>query len=185
MCQFYFVQNNLLYDESHKHMTLESFRPGNPSQAEALVALKGFEVGKDGICLYGDSGRGKTHLALGVAHQATKKGHIVLAIKSIDLLNRIKRTYDKKDDASEADIMFALKNVDLLVIDEVGIEKTTEWVTAKFYEVIDSRHKRRSTIFTTNFTGNQLKEKEGMALVSRMWGTGMRFEIQGKDWRVA
>ncbi len=184
-CQYYFGQYDLMHDETHAHMTLDRFKPGHTSQGIALEELKRFKVGKDGICLYGDSGRGKTHLALGIAHQASQQGYICLALKSIDLLNRIKRTYDKKEDGAEYEIIHTLKNVDLLVIDEVGIEKTTEWVTAKFYEVIDYRHKRRSTVFTTNFTGKQLKEKVGMAQVSRMWGTGMRFEIEGKDWRVA
>jgi len=56
---------------------------------------------------------------------------------------------------------------------------------AKFYEVIDYRHGRRSTIYTTNLTGKEMKAKEGMALVSRIWGSELRMEIEGKDWRVA
>lgn len=180
----YFSQTNLLWDEAHAHMTLDRFTPEHPSQTIALKTLAEFQIGKEGICLYGDSGRGKTHLALGAAHQATQQGHLALAIKSIDLLNCIKQSYEKKDAVSKNDIIYILKNIDLLVIDDIGAEQTTNWVTAKLYEIIDFRYNRKSTIFTTNLTGNQLKEKEGMSLVSRIWGAGKRFEIEGKDWRI-
>lgn len=107
-----------------------------------------------------------------------------MALKAIDLLSRIKRTYVQKDDRAETDIICLLKNIDLLVIDEIGLEKTTEWVTSKFYEIVDYRHSRRSTIYTTNLTGGQMRDKEGMALVSRIWGSKLHFELEGKDWRI-
>jgi len=182
----YFGDYDMMRDEMYNSYALQNYKPANQAQADALAKVKQFTVGRESICLLGDAGRGKTHLALGAARLAREKGNSVLALKTIDLLTRIKRTYEKKDDTAEVAIMRVLKNVDLLVIDDIGVEKTTEWVLAKLYEVIDYRHGRKSTIFTTNLTGKQMKEKEGMALVSRIWGSELRIEIEGdKDWRIA
>lgn len=181
----YFGDYDMMRDDAYNRYSLQNYKPGNQSQIEALDKLQNFTVGRESICLQGPAGRGKTHLALGVARDAREKGSSVLALKTIDLLTRIKRTYDKKDDAAEAAIMRVLKNIDLLVIDDIGVEKTTEWVLAKLYEVIDYRHGRKSTIFTTNLTGQQMKAKEGQALVSRILGAEVSLEIEGKDYRIA
>lgn len=181
----YFGDYDMMRDESYNKYSLQNYKPGNQSQVVALNELQKFTVGRESICLQGPAGRGKTHLALGVARIAREKGSSVLALKTIDLLTRIKRTYDKKDDAAEVAIMRVLKNIDLLVIDDIGVEKTTEWVLAKLYEVIDFRHRRKSTIFTTNLTGKAMQAKEGAALVSRIMGAEINLEIDGKDWRIA
>ena len=175
---------DLMQDEAHNHMALQNFKPGSPEQADILAQLKAFRPGKESICLYGKGGRGKTHLALGVARAARQEGCTVLALKAIDLLTRIKRTYDKKDTEAEIQIMRVMKQVDLLVIDDLGLEKSSEWVLSKFYEIIDYRHRRRTTIFTTNLTGGEMEAKEGMALVSRVWGSEIRILLEGKDYRL-
>lgn len=184
MAEQYFGTYDLIHDPVYSRMTLHNFNPRHPTQQTALDALIKFQIGKNSVCLYGDAGRGKTHLALGVAFEARQAGYNVLVLKSIDLLTRIKRTYEKKDDIAEINIMRVLKNIDLLVIDDIGVERSSEWVTSKFYEIIDYRHSRKSTIYTTNLTGKQMKEKEGVALVSRIWGSEMRFKIEGEDWRL-
>ncbi len=182
---YYFGAYDLLRDPVHAHMFLNKYKSEHPTHTHALEIFKEFTVGQDSICLYGDSGRGKTHLAVGVAREAKRQGYSVLALKSIDLLNRIKKTYETKNYDGEKEIMFILRNIDLLLIDDIGIEKSSEWAISKLYEAVDYRHKRKSTIFTTNFTGKQIKEKLGPAMVSRIWGAGIRLEIEGKDWRVA
>lgn len=174
---------NLLNDEVHAHMSLKSYHVENESQHQAMRYLMTYEYCPEGICLYGYPGRGKTHLAIGLARKLRSEGCTVLAIKSIDLLNRIKKTYDKRDDAEEIEIMNTLKRVDVLVIDDIGQEKGTEWVQAKFYEVIDTRHKRRPTIFTTNLGEEEMEKKLNGGLVSRIMGVGKSFYIKGEDRR--
>lgn len=182
--QLYFQGYDMMQDQIYNRMTFDRYKAETEKQKEALNQLTTFEVGRKSICLYGDAGRGKTHLALATARVAREQNYTVLAVKAIDMLTRIKRTFDKKDDAAEIDIMRVLKNIDLLVIDDIGQEKTTEWVTSKFYEIIDSRHGRRSTIYTTNLSGQEMKNKEGKALVSRIWGAEIRLQVDGKDFRV-
>jgi len=181
--QQYFGGYDLLSDSAYNRMAFDNYKPTNESQQEALDKLKTFTVGRDSICLYGDSGVGKTHLALSVARKARFENMSVLAVKAIDMLTRLKRTYDRKDDETEINIMRLLKDVDLLVIDDIGQEKTTEWVRSKFYEVIDYRHGRRSTIYTTNLSSGETERKEGQALVSRIWGAEICLRIKGRDYR--
>lgn len=178
----YFGSYDLLSDGAFNRMSFDNYK-ASASQKQAVDKLKEFRVGDGSICLYGAAGRGKTHLALSVARKAKQEGLSVLALKAIDMLTRLKRTYDRKDDVAEIDIMRVLKNIDLLVIDDIGQEKTTEWVRAKFYEIIDYRHRRRSTIYTTNLSSGETERKEGQALVSRIWGSELRLEIGGEDYR--
>lgn len=179
-----FRDRNLLEDEVHKDMRLDNYIAEHATQKKALAFLNKFKPGDKGVCLYGYAGRGKTHLAIGVARKLESEGQICLALKSIDLLNRIRRTYRNKDDADEIEVINLLKNVPVLVIDDIGTESPTGWVLEKLYEVIDYRSNRRTTIFTTNLEGDDFKKKLGAALVSRIYGVGYRLEVDGSDRRV-
>ena len=174
---------NLLYDDAHRHMYLEKYRAEDKTHQKALTTLKEFTPGQRGFCICGHQGRGKTHLAVGVARKAKAMGYTVLAIKSIDILNRLRRCYASKDDNAEVAIMRVLREVELLVIDDIGVEKPSGWVLEKFYEIIDYRFNRRSTIFTTNLDGENMEKKIGKALTSRVYGVG-ELKIGGRDWRV-
>lgn len=180
----YFNGFDLSEDQAYFHATFATYKPDSLSQREALTRLKAFEVGTQSVCLYGGPGRGKTHLALSIAKQAKADGKSVLAIKAIDLLTRLKRTYDRRDDVAEVEIMRLLKEVDVLVIDDIGTEKSTEWVRSKFYEIIDYRMNRKTTIFTTNLSSGETERKEGGALVSRIWGSDLCLCIEGYDYRL-
>lgn len=174
---------NLLYDEAHRHMYLEKYRAEDQTHQKALAMLKDFTPGQRGYCICGHQGRGKTHLAVGTARKAKAMGYTVLAAKSIDILNRLRRCYASKDDNAEVAIMRILRDVELLVIDDIGVEKPSGWVLEKFYEIIDYRFNRRSTIFTTNLDGENMEKKIGKALTSRVYGVG-ELKIGGRDWRV-
>lgn len=174
---------NLLNDDAHKHMYLEKYRAEDQTHQKALTTLKDFTPGQRGFCICGHQGRGKTHLAVGVARKSQAMGYTVLAIKSIDILNRLRRCYASKDDNAEVAIMRVLREVELLVIDDIGVEKPSGWVLEKFYEIIDYRFNRRSTIFTTNLDGENMEKKIGKALTSRVYGVG-ELKIGGRDWRV-
>lgn len=143
-----------------------------------------FKPGMKGLCFFGLAGRGKTHYALCVGRELQEKGHSVLAIKSIDLLNRLKKCYASKDTDQELQVMKVLKQVELLIIDDIGAEKPSGWVREKLYEVIDYRHGRNTSIFTTNFGGEQLSKELGQALASRIYGTGYQVQVTGKDRRL-
>ncbi len=66
----------------------------------------------------------------------------------------------------------ALGRVDLLVIDDLGIVKRTDWSEQTIYTIIDERcSKGRSTLITTNLSLEELKKKVGDASMDRLWGS--------------
>lgn len=178
-----FKSINLINDPLHQRMTLDNFKVESKSQKQALYFFRQYQLGSGGICLYGYAGRGKTHLAMGLAQRIKAQGHSVIVLKVIDLLNRIKKSYEGKSLDTETDVINTLRNVELLVIDDIGVENSTDWANEKLYEIIDYRHKRKPVLFTTNLSGKEIEDKKGVGLVSRIMGT-RKFEIQGSDWRM-
>lgn len=184
---YYFQNYDMVSNQGFSHMSFAKYTPENKSHQIALKALKNFKTGENSVILFGLQGRGKTHLAVSCARDQQDKGFVVLTLKCVDLLNRIKLTY-RMDREAESEILDIMKDVDLLLIDDIGTENPTDWVLEKLYMVIDHRvEHKKSTIFTTNKDGEEMVHRLGGALTSRIWGAGGlegQYEIEGRDWRV-
>ena len=142
----YFSNIDLMTDPDYNHMAFHNYKPNHDSQRKALERLQGFKPGRDSVLLHGEGGgRGKTHLALSVAREGRKQGMSALALKTQDLLDRLKASYDKKRYEDENDINSILRRVDILVLDDIGVERATEWAIAKFYKAIDYRYDHHRT----------------------------------------
>lgn len=175
---------DLLIDEAYSDMRFEKFKVEDQTHQKAVGYLKAFVPDKNKLCLFGRPGRGKTHLAISLGRKLKMQGYSVLALKSIDLLNRLRRCYSAKEETDEIRIMKILKQVEVLIIDDIGTEKPNDWVRAKFYEIIDFRLNRKTTIFTTNLEGEEMEKKLGAALTSRVYGGGPQLRIGGNDHRI-
>lgn len=119
------------------------------------------DPGRNGLFITGPKGTGKTHLVAAIANQLMKAGTPVICMTMIDLLDRIKRTYESArqygDDRSEGDVLSAYKDVPLLIIDDIGKEPATEWAVSKIYAIINARYEAyMPTIITTNYTDTDL-----------------------------
>jgi DNA replication protein DnaC len=111
---------------------------------------KNLELGK-GLWFDGPVGTGKTSLAILVAKAAKDAGRSYAVFPVPRLLAEIKRTFDR--DASDSYMGFfrRLCTVDLLVLDDLGAEKQTEWVLEQLYSIVNERWQdRRSIVVTTN-----------------------------------
>ena len=175
---------NLLMQEAYKHMRFTSYQPESDSQRAAWVYMRNWTLDKGSVCLAGLPGRGKTHLAMAAAASVSAKGYAVLAMRAIDLLSRIRRCYQTQQE-SDMHVFDLLKTVDLLVLDDVGAEKATDWAQSAMYEIVDSRYRRKATIYTTNLAGPDLEKKLSPALASRIYGSEKVLILEGKDWRLA
>jgi DNA replication protein DnaC len=108
------------------------------------------EAGR-GLWFDGTVGTGKTSLAILVAKAAKDAGRSYAVFPVPRLLAEIKRTFDR--DASDSYMGFfrRLCTVDLLVLDDLGAEKQTDWVLEQLYSIVNERWQdRRSIVVTTN-----------------------------------
>lgn len=172
-------------------ITLDSF----PSTAENMATLAtvrdwatGPGQGKPGrsLLLWGKYGRGKTGLAVGAMRAAmTGAGVSGLFLTTPSLLDRIRSTYGPGEkQGTEAEVVEAVKQAPLLVLDDLGAERATDWVAEKLFTVINHRHDYQlRTIFTSNLSPEQLALHLGERTVWRITEMSYVLELTGPNLR--
>lgn len=115
-------------------------------RVRALVNLTFLDRHEDVIFL-GPTGVGKSSLASALGHAACRAGQRVLFLRSDDLLRRI---HQSRADNSTERVLRGLLAPELLIIDDFGLKRLSAQQSSDFYEVIIERHKRASTIVTSN-----------------------------------
>jgi DNA replication protein DnaC len=127
------------------------------------------EAGR-GLWLMGDTGTGKTTLAMLVSKAALEDSRSVAIYSLPKLLARIRRTYDAEPGGDSYLSFFErLTSVDLLHIDDLGAEKRSDWVLEQLYALVNERYEaQRSMLVTTNLDQQQLEEQIGPRTVSRL-----------------
>ncbi|WP_184312703.1 ATP-binding protein [Anaerosolibacter carboniphilus] len=120
------------------------------------------ELGK-GIYFYSYvKGSGKTRLAASLGNALVKvKMARVKFITTVDLLKAIQNTYNKESEITETELLYAIKTVDVLILDDIGVETPKTWVTEIFYNIINGRMVgKKITIFTSNVPIEELAHDE-------------------------
>lgn len=112
---------------------------------------------RNGLFITGSYGTGKTHLACAIANQLIRGGKQVICMTMIDLLAKIKSTFESSDNTTEADVRKLYEDVPLLIIDDIGSEQATEWGSTMIYSIINARYEAyMPTIVTTNYEPDEL-----------------------------
>lgn len=120
------------------------------------------DPGRNGLFITGPKGTGKTHLAAAIANQIMQTGTAVVCMTMIDLLEKIKATYEtnRQYGQTEANVLRTYKEVPLLIIDDMGKEPATEWAVSKIYAIINARYEAYlPTIVTTNYSDGELVQR--------------------------
>lgn len=126
----------------------------DPSTEGCFEAMKQYaeEFSKKtdtGFCIYGRAGNGKSHLAAALVNRVIERGYTAVFIEVPDLFSQIKATYG--GEGSEDKILRSLSSCNLLVLDDAGAERPSEWVQEKFFQIINARYKNRlPVVITTN-----------------------------------
>ena len=200
----------------YQHCELAEFDakyPGaNASLAEAKLWAERFvanyPVEDKGLLLVGPIGVGKTHLAVGIMKELIlKKGMQCLFYDYRELLKEIRNSYNASVATTEMDVLRPALRVPVLVLDELGAERPTDWVWDTVSHIVNTRYnEKRTTIITTNFvdappaTGEEqvdtfsrarranreetLGDRITERMRSRLHEMCRKVEIQGQDFRL-
>jgi DNA replication protein DnaC len=127
---------------------------------------KRLDSGK-GLWIQGDIGTGKTTLAMLVSKAALEADRSVAIYSLPRLLNLLRESMESS--GGKLDLIDRLTDVDLLHIDDLGAENTTEWVLEQLYSIVNARYEaERAIVATTNLMPDALSERLGARTVSRL-----------------
>jgi DNA replication protein DnaC len=194
----------------YSHCSLATFTPGGPLLSGALEKAMSYcsgypHLGDDeglGLLFSGDNGVGKTHLAVAVLHElVTTKGVRGQFWDFHELIREIKSSYDPETKTSELQVLEPVVEMDLLLLDDLGAWKMTDWMNDTLFYILNSRYlAKRATIITTNYqdadreavlAADPLRRKEflveriGQRLRSRLMEMCLVVKVQGDDHRKA
>ncbi len=150
-------------------------------------------VERKGLILVGNNGVGKTHLACSIANELIKNGIPIIYGTLINLLAELKNSYDIDNNISEMEIIKLYKKVDLLIIDDLGKEKPSEWGLEKLFTIINSRYENNlPVIITTNYDQNSLINRLSIngeietakSIISRLYEMCYLVKIEDRDHRI-
>jgi DNA replication protein DnaC len=137
-----------------------------------------------GLWFYGSVGTGKTTLAMIVSRAALDAGRSVAIYSLPRLLAEIRATFESDSEGSYVDFLDRLAAVDLLHVDDVGAERTSDWVLEQLYAIVNARYEEeRSVIITTNLERDELVEQIRERTVSRLEEMCTLVPLYGEDAR--
>jgi DNA replication protein DnaC len=198
--------------QRYAHCKLEEYVPNyagnNRSLSAALVQARSFvkaypfETNGNGLLLTGSIGVGKTHLAVGMLQAlVSERGAKGLFYDYRDLLKQVQNSYNRSVDVTELEILQPVFEAEVLVLDELGASKPTDWVWDTVAHILNTRYNdRRTTIITTNYANlaplaadangprvaireETLGDRIGERMRSRLQEMCVVVEMTGEDFR--
>lgn len=146
--------------------TFENFDPDVPGVRRAYVRAKSYaEAPRGWLILFGNYGSGKTHLAAAIANAAFKRHFKVLFAIVPDLLDHLRSTFGPNSEIEYDERFETIREVPLLVLDDLGTENTTPWAREKLYQIINHRY---NYSLPTVITSNRKPEDIEPRIFSRM-----------------
>lgn len=192
------VFNNSNMTKRGARRTFETFQTNKSNRTAFEIAKKyaedwdKFKVEGTGLIFIGKYGTGKTHLAFAIANYLLNKGVPVVYETLINLMEKLKSGYDRENNVDYYEIIKLYCECDLLIIDDLGKEKLSEWVLEKLFQIINTRYENMLPILiTSNYSEKDMIRRlsygnDGIAaesLVSRLNEVCLEVDMNFDDYR--
>jgi len=152
----------------------------------AIEEAKKFAQNPSGMLfLHGDTGRGKTAIAIAIVQELIRAERKVRIVRSGDLIDSLKENFKRRPHERTGLSLKDYIELGVLVIDDLGAEKDTDWTVSQVYSLIDARcSNRRPTVITTNLKLKEIAEQFGTRVASRIQAAGPIIHLGGRDRRL-
>lgn len=141
-----------------------------------------FNEDSESLYFYGATGLGKTHLSLAIANVVTEKGYNVIYDSSQNLLSSLER--EKFGGVGVGKREKEILDCDLLIIDDLGSEFSTQFTVSAIYNIINTRiNTSKPVIISTNLSEEELEAKYTQRIASRIIGNYTSIRFLGNDIR--
>jgi len=177
-----------LIDEKFENSTFENFRINKYNERNLQLCKRYAErfdlmVEKNqGLVLWGDVGTGKSFAAACIANSLLNRGVPVIMTSFVKLLEVIQSSYDQ-----ESDLLNRFGYAKLVIFDDLGAERGTDYALEKVYNIIDSRYRKKlPMILTTNLTLDEMKKERDIRysrIYDRIFEVCYPMQFTGTSWR--
>ncbi|WP_343183096.1 DNA replication protein DnaC [Buchnera aphidicola (Neophyllaphis podocarpi)] len=159
--------------ELYMNCSFDNYRIENKGQKRALEAAKKYAKEFNGniasFIFSGRPGTGKNHLASAIGNHLILNGKNVLIVTVADLMSNMKGTFSGNSNITEENLLNNLSNVDLLMIDEIGIQTESRYEKVIINQIVDRRSSsKRPTGMLSNLDYKGMKSLLGERVIDRM-----------------
>ncbi len=141
-----------------------------------------FDTDSESLYMHGATGLGKTHLSLAIANVVAEKGYRVIYDTAQNIFSSLEK--EKFSYSGNGEREKEILDCDLLIIDDLGSEFSTQFTSAAIYNIINTRINRsKPVIISTNLTENELEAKYTQRVTSRIIGNYVSLLFLGRDIR--
>jgi DNA replication protein DnaC len=186
----------------YENCAFESYHPRLATDEEGLSQRRALNDSKHivnhypavdvGLLFLGPCGVGKTHLATAIIRELAHKGVPCLFYDFRDLLKEIQDSYNPISQMTEMKVLEPVYDAEVLVLDELGASKPTDWVRDTMTQIINTRYNdKKLTIFTSNYLDDPqdpneetLTDRVGVRLRSRLHEMCKVVLVKGDDYRL-
>lgn len=180
-----------LIDEKFRSSTFDSFQI-TTDNAKQLKICKRYAIAFDTMCeknqgmiLWGKPGTGKTFAAACIANYLLDRKIPVIMTSFVKLIS----SFQNQGGESEEETIYKLNRAALLIIDDLGAERSTDYALERVYNIVDSRYRaRKPMLLTTNLTIKSMMETEDLRyarIYDRVFEVCYPLEFVGHSWRFA